>query len=751
MSVDLDPTLTPANAAPGTVGAQDWLRLERRLLDWWQVLRRRPALVAVSSYALLGLVALYSVFPASTVRLSTCACGGAKDPVQTAWFLAWTPFALLHGHGFFVTNWLNYPVGVNLAQNTTMPLLGLLTAPITLTAGPVASENLLRWLAFPLSAWAAFFVARRLTGNAPAAWVAGLLYGFSPYMVAEGSVHLNLIFVPLPPLIFFAIYELVVNQQRSALRSGLVLGALCAAQFYVSNEVLATTALVAAMAVVLLALLRPLEVPRRLRHALFGGLVAAAVLGVCCGYAISVMTSGPLHYSGPAQPRHSSFGADLLGPILPTSNELLAPGGSARVGSRLVGGTANVDENGSYLGIPLLVATATLALWYRRERRMLFCLLVAVAAFVLSLGRSLHIDGQVKRLGLSLPFAAVAHLPLMDSVLPARMALYVDFFLAMALALGLAALARDRTARQLRIGAASPGIGHPDRQRSGRPWLAPVGLGGLLVVSLVSLLPSWPYRSAPAAPSVGVLTDLGSLPAGSTVLTYPYAAPGTDAPMLWQALTGMRFKLLGGYALRRGPEAKTTLLPTGLRPFDVQGMLLDALAPRNVPIPGVPYLAPSTETFAASAVASGGTARTAGLRGPTVSGVVESTSGSRRTFFVATNSGALVTIRVSRATRWLRGSRHAGSPTALARGERVTVEGRRVPAGERARQVRDLRSFLRRQHVDAVLVRLGLPGSNTVTRWVSAAIGAPTRSGSGAALWSKVGARLDRALGRSSS
>ena len=67
----------------------------------------------------------------------------------------------LHGKNLFSTTLLNYPNGVDLAQNTGMPLLGLLTAPLTLAVNPIASMNLLRFLAFTLSAYAAYFVIRR--------------------------------------------------------------------------------------------------------------------------------------------------------------------------------------------------------------------------------------------------------------------------------------------------------------------------------------------------------------------------------------------------------------------------------------------------------------------------------------------------------------------------------------------------------------------------------------------------------------
>lgn len=126
-----------ANDRPEASGARNRVPLLGRLARSWD-------LRVLLTYAVVALFANYPMWPGDPSRIATCACGGYEDLNQTAWFLAWTPFAIFHGHNPFVTNWINFPAGVDLAQNTGMQLLGLLTAPLTLTVSPVASENLLR-------------------------------------------------------------------------------------------------------------------------------------------------------------------------------------------------------------------------------------------------------------------------------------------------------------------------------------------------------------------------------------------------------------------------------------------------------------------------------------------------------------------------------------------------------------------------------------------------------------------------------
>ncbi|MCU1489916.1 MAG: hypothetical protein JWM85_1321 [Acidimicrobiaceae bacterium] len=690
-------------------------------------LRRHPWAVALLAYAAIGLIANGSTWPGDAARIADCACGGKEDPAQTAWFLAWTPYALFHGHNPWLTGWIDLPAGANLAQNTSMPLLGLITSPLTLLVSPVASENLLRWLAFPLSAFAMFAVLRRWTSWAWAAFAGGLLYGFSPYMVGQASVHLNLSFVPLPPLIFYALYELVIRQQHSALRWGLIFGALSVAQFYVSPEILATTGLTAAVALVCLVIFKPMAVPLRAGHALAGLVVGGFVLAVLIAYPVYLMTIGPLHYSGPSQGVHEVFNADLLGPILPTVSQLVAPHRLANIGSALVGGRPDVDENGSYLGFPLLALVAYALVRYRRQRWIPFCVLMAAIMFVFSLGPSLTVDGKLHHLSFTLPFAYLRRLPLVQDVLPVRIALYVTFFVAVLLALGLDAF-HDTLVRSRAHVLAGPRRGPRRALVLGEAVVgAAVGL-----VAVVSLLPRWPYPSlsATALPAESP-AGLAAIPAGTAVLTYPYATQFTDTAMLWQADDGMRFKLFGSYILRRGARGLATALTRELLPIDVQAMFSETTSP--IALPGLPYLEPTNRTIVATRVVVGDAPNALGGR-PALSGVIANVNYATGDFYVIKHGLALEGVQVTAKTRYVEPLHHRRGINVL-RADEVTVYGTSAAGTLGPRRVDDLRRFLRLHHVGAVLVQRGRVDSAAVLSWVREAIGAPTSSLRGGDLW----------------
>ncbi|MCU1493974.1 MAG: hypothetical protein JWO62_1738 [Acidimicrobiaceae bacterium] len=717
----------------------------RRPWGWLGALRRHPGAVALLLYALVALLANYPTWPVDSSHIATCVCGGNEDPAQTAWFLAWTPFALLHGHNLFLSSWINLPKGVNLADNTGMPLLGLLTAPVTLLGGPVASENLLRWLAFPLSAYAMFFVLRHWVRWAPAAFIGGLLYGFSPYMVGQASVHLNLSFVPLPPLILYMLYELLVAQSRSVLRAGPVLGALAAAQFYISAEVLATTGLTAAIAVVLVVVLHPLQAPRRALHAIQGLGIGAAVLAAGIAYPVYVMTHGAQHYVGPSQGLGEVFNADLLGPILPTLAELVAPHRLASIGSNLVGGRADIDENGSYLGIPLIVLTVYLALRYWRRRWPLYSLLMAVLMFVLSLGPHLYVDGKIHPLSFPLPFTRLQHLPLLEDVLPARFSLYVVLFVSVVLAHGLDAFHDGVVARRWK-----------ERSRaSGPSWrgmavLAGRSVGAMLVLaSLVAVLPRWPYRSRPVSPAPAAqAAAFAGIAPGASVLTYPYATPFTDDAMLWQAIASMRFKIFGSYMLRPGVGRKATPLAGELSPLDVQAMLSDTLS--TIAVPGLPYLVPTAHTVMATRiVVERGRVTHAPSAKATITGVVENANPATGSFFVITGHLGLTGVTVGPKTVYVEPRALSRSPfLRIVRADRVFVYGRVIAGTITPRRVADLRTFLRIHNVGAVVVQLGRVDSTEVAAWVRDAIGAPTRTLANSETWLHVGELLTGTRGR---
>jgi hypothetical protein len=459
---------------------------------------------------------------------------------------------------------MNYPSGINMADNVGMVLLSLLTAPLTLTMGPIASLNLLDWLAFPASAAAMYFVLRRYVRWPPTAVFGGALYGFSPYVVGQGLAHVFIAIVPLPPLILMCVFELLVLRSDNQRRWGVALGLLVVAQFFIAQEIAVTTVGMGAIGLGLLAIIRPRSVVPALRHAMPGLIRAIAIAVACLAYPCWADLAGPSHYSGAAHP--GGLSADLLGSVLPTSSQLLAPASWLVIGDKLVGG--NVPENGSYLSLPILVMAAFFVVRYRRDRWIRFAAALMVAAWVLTLGWRLILDGTLTRV--PLPWSLFQNAPVLGSLLAVRVTLYVWLFASLLISLGL-----DRVHDEVKLGrrSSSTAVGRP-WPRSRKTLFASI-VALLTFASVIALIPRWPYSGTEASgvPSYFSSAAVNQIPLDSVVLISPYPSQEDSAPLLWQAVAGFRFKILGGYGEFALPNGAASGYPAALSPFAVESFL----------------------------------------------------------------------------------------------------------------------------------------------------------------------------------
>jgi hypothetical protein len=503
--------------------------------------RRLPVLLPVLAFFLLACLAYWPIGPWDPHRLPVCNCA---DYAKMTAFLEWTPWAVLHGHNPFFSSYQDYPGGVNMALNTTMPFLGVVLAPVTLTAGPIASMNLLARIALGGSATTAFLVFRRWVRWTPAAALGGLLFGFSPYVMAHALNHPNLIFVVLLPVLLLLVDEVVVRQRMKPRDAGLLLGIVAAAQYGISSELLADGALLTAAALVLLALLHRPSVREHVPHLARSAAWSLASFVPLAGYPIVMSIVGPRHLSGPVQPLYSvnRLRSDLLGAVLPTRVQLFSFGHLGAVASGFV--HRNLAENGTYVGIPLTVFVVAAAVAYRRDSRLVLMALMTAVAYFVSLGITLDVDGHAT--GVPLPYRVMTHLPLLDGAIAVRFFAFGYLFLALAFALGLDHL-RGTLATH------SQGL------------LGPALCGLVAVAALLPLVPRLPVPERPPSPRLvdgsyavpTYFTDGGerAIPAGSTVLVYPYSTAGfLDYSVLWQAAGAERFRLTSGDASVPGPS-----------------------------------------------------------------------------------------------------------------------------------------------------------------------------------------------------
>jgi hypothetical protein len=215
------------------------------------------------------------------------------------------------------------------------------------------------------------------------------------------------------------------------------------------------------------------------------------------------------------------FVSDLLGVVVPTQSQLLAPGGALDVAARFSG---NPVEWSAYLGVPLLALLGFAAVRWWRDVRVRVALICGAALLLLSLGPSLHVGGVDT--GIPLPWAVVDRVPFLSDLLPGRMSLYVDLCAAVVVAIAVQ--------NALRV---------PVVQR--RRALLALGVVG------VSLLPAVPLPTDTVPlPRFFTSGAAAGLPSQGTVLVAPFTTDFTaPAPMAWQAVAGMTYRTPSGYAM----------------------------------------------------------------------------------------------------------------------------------------------------------------------------------------------------------
>jgi hypothetical protein len=297
----VDSRLPPYSSFGSTEDAR-----ERR---WW------PVAICIALYAGLAIVEFGSSVGLGPGQM---AGPGSADQISQIWWIGWAQFALAHGHGLFFSNWQNAPVGLNAVVNTSMLGLGVLISPITSAFGPIVAWNVLERAALVVSATSMCLVLRRWTDWWPAAFIGGLLYGFSVYETTSVP-HLFVAFIALPPLFFLLLNEVLVRQRWSASWVGGLLGLICFVQYLISSEILTSMVFFGFAAVVMFALANRRNLAPIQPYAIRAGVVGLIVGGALLAGPVLYTLFGPGHLNGvPNSPSNLALlHGDLLAIFVP--------------------------------------------------------------------------------------------------------------------------------------------------------------------------------------------------------------------------------------------------------------------------------------------------------------------------------------------------------------------------------------------------------------------------------------------------
>jgi len=502
-------------AAPGAAVADDVQPVPgppARPGDWY----RRPAVLGLLALALYvggwllspGGHLLHNLGDAHLDQVS-------MDPNFYTWCLRWWPYAIGHGLNPFFTHLIRAPAGHSLAWVTAIPPIALLAAPLTLTAGPIVTFNLLVVLAPPLAAWAAFVLCRRITRKFWPSLAGGAVFGFSAYEInhiAAGQLNLTYsLLVPLLAYVFVLWRERAIGTRTFVVLAGLMM----AVQFYLFLETFADlTGLLAVSLAIGIAVAGREHRPELLRLARYVGYAYGVAILLALPYLAYALTTKTPVLQG-------FTNLDLMSLVVPR------PTSAARIPwlFHIAFEPRQISDAG-YVGIPLLLLAGLLAVTGWSSRLVRF--LAAMLAFIIlaSFGPALYIGGgQI----FTFPWARLWQLPIVRNAYPSRLMLFAYLALAVMTALW---LARTQARRWLRL-----------------------SLAALVVAALVQDIGAFdvqPHSTVPTFISAGDYRT--QLSRGETVVVVSNVG---NAGMLWQAETDFYVRLAGGYinqAITKGSD-----------------------------------------------------------------------------------------------------------------------------------------------------------------------------------------------------
>jgi hypothetical protein len=448
------------------------------------------------------------------------------DPNFYTWAMQWWPYAVSHGINPLFSSQIGAPHGYDLAWATTTPSVGLLMWPVTAAFGILVSFNLMLLTVPPVSAWAAFVAARRLTGRFWPSLLAGAVYGLTPFeLVHSWQGQPNLTVIALLPLMVY----LVLRWWDGTLkRTGFVIwmALAMALEFYTFNEAFADmTAVWAGGLVIGFAVAGRAGRPKVVKLALLSAIAYVSAIVLASPYLVYALR----HYPTALTRQSTDFSLHLVRLVLPVSDKLFGLTPLIRYSNHL--GRAGIDD---YVGLPLLLIPFALAVFARSSR--LARLLAIGLTFVIALAA-----GPILIIGnrqlVHLPWGGLWSLPIARSAEPSRLVIFACLVLSIALALWLAAPAASKLG-------------------TGARW----GLGLLAVAVLIADLPtSYPAvdplplnYQAPATmhavdPLPAFITDglyRRYLRPGETVVIVTYRG---NAGMLFQADADFYFRIAGGF------------------------------------------------------------------------------------------------------------------------------------------------------------------------------------------------------------
>jgi hypothetical protein len=399
--------------------------------------KRRWGLLVLGGYALVALAYAWPLVR----QFGAALAGDGYDRYVFLWTNWWVTHAISHGKPLYQTAMIFYPQGTNLHFLSFSWLNTLVWWVLRPAIGRVAAYNFTVWWSWPLAGLGAYLLAREVTGNRWAAFIAGLIYAFYPYHFAQRN-HLNLLSVQWMP---FALLFLMRATRRGRVVDGLWAGFFFACAGLSSWHQLTLAGLLGGLWLLYAWLTERSEWAH-------GNWRALAAMGVAVAVLVGPLLA-PLVWEGFVNPqgqdpylgKEKETQTDLVAYVLPNLYHPLWGHVAAPVHQRFL---RNKDHSVALGYVPLALAGYGLLRW-RSSKPVRFWLLALLAFFLLAIGPFPRVNG-VAYPQVPLPYWLVGWtFPVSSLRNPERFNVVVGLCLALAVGVAVSDLLRRLSARRI--------------------------------------------------------------------------------------------------------------------------------------------------------------------------------------------------------------------------------------------------------------------------------------------------------------
>ena len=394
--------------------------------------------IALGSYLVLAILLTYPLI----LHIHTHVPGqGVDDPAQT-WSLWWVRYALINlGISPLTTDYLFYPVGINLVAYTPTFLNGILSIPLQLVYDVIPAANFIVYFAFVMSGYGAFLLAREILHHREidsdiGAFLAGAFFAFGAWHVHYADATYMLLSCEWIP--FYVLY--LFRLERDPIRNGTVAGFFLLLNAWTELTLAMFLAIFTALYLVWWFIKRLFET-RNLSafvRASLRPILGFALLGI-----IALIGSSPLLYSlfndtqrfgyylSQGMGRVQIFSAELISFLFPSPQNPILGAWAKSI--------TMTNTRYAFIGYAALVLVIIGIIANRKSRETIFWVISSLVFASLMLGPSLIVAGQ--NTDIPMPFALLRAIPFVNANrYPVRFNIMLMFSLMPLIAFGAARL-----------------------------------------------------------------------------------------------------------------------------------------------------------------------------------------------------------------------------------------------------------------------------------------------------------------------